>query len=41
MRKIYNDKSDVVVGLVMLGFTVTGLMGLTLWIYLLWFGISP
>jgi hypothetical protein len=41
MRKIYSDKSDVLVGLVMLGFTVSGLVGLALWIYLLWFGISP
>jgi hypothetical protein len=38
MKKIYSDKSDVLVGLVLLGFTVIGVMGLTLWIYLLWFG---
>jgi hypothetical protein len=41
MKKIYSDKSDVFVGLVLLGFTVIGLMGVALWIYLLWFGIGP
>lgn len=38
MKKIYSDKSDLFVGLVLLGFTVIGLMGVALWIYLLWFG---
>ena len=38
IKKIYSDESDILVGLVLLGFTVTGLVGLTLWIYLLWSG---
>ena len=38
MSKTYSDRSHILVGLVLLGFTVTGLMGLALWIYLLWFG---
>ena len=41
MKKIYSDKSDVIVGLILLGFTVVGVMGLMLWIYLLWFGTGP
>ena len=38
IKKIYSDNSYVLIGLVLLGFTVTGLMGLTFLIYLLWFG---
>ena len=41
MMKRYSDKSDVVVGLVLLAFTVIGIMGLGFWIYLIWFGTGP